>query len=80
VVFSDLRRRPHGARVGLNYDYEVNYRDLRKHFVGTDNRVLLPAIPYSPTENCYPGETSAPARQILQRDTTWAPTRSTAIF
>ncbi len=49
-----------GREFGLDYDYEVNYRDLRKQFAGTNNRVVLPVIPYSPTENCYPGEIFRP--------------------
>jgi len=49
-----------GREFGMDYDYEVNYRDLKRKFAGTDNRVLLPLIPYSPTENCYPGEIFRP--------------------
>lgn len=49
-----------GKEFGLPYDYEVNYRDLQKAWVGSTNWVLLPLIPYSPLENCYPGETFRP--------------------
>jgi microcin C transport system permease protein len=49
-----------GRDFGLPYDYEVNYRDLRTAFAQTKNWVLLPPIPYSALENCYPGETFKP--------------------
>lgn len=49
-----------GREFGLDYDYEVNYRDLRKAFAGTSHWVLLPPIPYGPLENCYPNETFRP--------------------
>lgn len=42
-----------GTDFGLDYDYEVNYRDLQAYFEaqGGDNWVLMPPIPYSPFEN-----------------------------
>lgn len=42
-----------GTDFGLDYDYEVNYRDLQGYFEaqGGDNWVLMPLIPYSPFEN-----------------------------
>ena len=42
-----------GTDFGLDYDYEVNYRDLQVYFEaqGGDNWVLMPPIPYSPFEN-----------------------------
>ena len=58
-----------GRDFGMAYDYEVNYRDLKAQFAGTDNWVLLPPIPYSAVENCY---------RTGPRDTSLAPTRSTA--
>lgn len=47
-----------GREFGLNYDSEVNYRELKAEFAKRDNGdfVLLPLIPYNPLENCYPGE------------------------
>jgi len=49
-----------GRDFGMGYDYEVNYRDLKAQFAGTDNWVLLPPIPYSAVENCYRNETFRP--------------------
>ena len=51
-----------GRDFGLDYDYEVNYRDLRERFAteATGNWVLLPPIPYNALENCYPGEIFRP--------------------
>lgn len=51
-----------GRDFGLDYDYEVNYRDLRTYFAteAAGNWVLLPPIPYNALENCYPGEIFRP--------------------
>ncbi|MEO7598491.1 MAG: ABC transporter permease subunit [Opitutus sp.] len=51
-----------GKEFGLDYAYEVNYRDLDARFKadGGRNRVVLPPVPYSPLENCYVGETFRP--------------------
>lgn len=49
-----------GREFGLDYDYEVDYRSLKAHFAGTENRVWLPLVPYSPTENCYAGDIFKP--------------------
>ena len=51
-----------GRDFGLDYDYEVKYRELRDHFraEGRGNWVLLPPVPYSAIENSYPGETFRP--------------------
>lgn len=51
-----------GNEFGLGYGWEVNYRELREHFASADdgNWVLLPPVPYSPTENAYAGETFRP--------------------
>ncbi len=51
-----------GRDFGLDYDYEVKYRELRDHFrnEGKGNWVLLPPVPYNATENCYPGEVFRP--------------------
>jgi len=42
-----------GTDFGLDYGYEVNYRDLAEKFEtdGGDNWVLMPLIPYNPYEN-----------------------------
>ena len=51
-----------GDTFGLDYQWETDYRQLREQVRGDANRqargdfVLLAAIPYSATENCYPGE------------------------
>lgn len=47
-----------GETFGLGYGWETDYRALREKFraEGGDNWVLLPIVPYSPLENCNPGE------------------------
>ena len=41
-----------GRTFGLDYDYETNYRDLKKRFSkDPDNFVILPPIPYNAYEN-----------------------------
>lgn len=42
-----------GRTFGLDYDYETNYRELRRVFreQGRDNWVLLPPVPYNAFEN-----------------------------
>ena len=62
----------------MDYDYEVNYRDLKEKFSqeGGDNWVLMPAVPYNPLENHAPGGVFKPSppslsdRHILGTDTT----------
>ncbi|MBI4625255.1 MAG: ABC transporter permease subunit [Verrucomicrobia bacterium] len=52
-----------GKEFGLDYAYEVNYRDLRTRFnadAAGRNWVLLPPVPYNPLENCYVGENFRP--------------------
>lgn len=51
-----------GREFGFNYDYEVNYRDLRARMEtnGEQGWVLLPPIPWGPNEDCYPGQFSKP--------------------
>jgi microcin C transport system permease protein len=46
-----------GTDFGLDYSYEVNYRDLRQKFAGEDsgNWLLMPLVPYNPFENHSPG-------------------------
>lgn len=47
-----------GDTFGLGYGWETDYRALRAKFreEGGGNWVLMPLVPYSPLENCYPGE------------------------
>lgn len=67
-----------GTDFGLDYDYEVNYRDLKRRFedTGSDNWVLMPPVPYSPFENHAPGGIFKPlppdagAKHYLGTDTT----------
>tara|TARA_B100000795_G_scaffold146239_2_gene109557 strand:+ start:191 stop:1258 length:1068 start_codon:yes stop_codon:yes gene_type:complete len=67
-----------GTDFGLDYDYEVNYRDLQISFreESGHNWVLMPLIPYNPLENHSPGGVFKPAppsindRHILGTDTT----------
>ena len=42
-----------GSEFGLGYEYETNYRDLKKKFAQetSSNFVLLPPVPYNPYEN-----------------------------
>ncbi len=49
-VFSDVIP---GTTFGLDYKYETNYRALKKLFAkeDTDNFVVMPLVPYSPTES-----------------------------
>lgn len=51
-----------GTDFGLDYSYETNYRELQEKFrrEDSDNRVLMPPVPYSPYENHAPGGTFKP--------------------
>ena len=42
-----------GTDFGLDYDYEVDYRELRKQWQeqDSDNWLLMPVVPYNPFEN-----------------------------
>jgi microcin C transport system permease protein len=67
-----------GTDFGLDYSYETNYRDLKRHFQaqGGENWVLMPLIPYNPYENHAPGgifrplPPSADLQHYLGTDTT----------
>jgi len=67
-----------GTDFGMDYDYEVNYRDLKEMFAqeGGNNWVLMPLVPYNPLENHAPDGVFKPAppsindRHILGTDTT----------
>ena len=49
-VFSDVR---YGNEFGLDYDHEVDYRELQKKFEaeGGENWVMMPLIPYGPKDD-----------------------------
>jgi microcin C transport system permease protein len=67
-----------GTDFGLDYDYEVNYRELQATFdeQSGDNWVLMPPVPYNPLENHAPGGVFKPTspsldtRHLLGTDTT----------
>jgi len=67
-----------GTHFGLDYSYEVNYRELQAHFAtqGEGNWVLMPPVPYNPYENDSDGgmfKPSAPSietQHYLGTDTT----------
>jgi len=40
-----------GSVFNLGYEYETNYRDLKKKFETSSNFVILPPVPYNPYEN-----------------------------
>jgi microcin C transport system permease protein len=40
-----------GSRFNLGYDYETNFRELKKRFEGSSNFVIMPPVPYNPYEN-----------------------------
>jgi len=43
-----------GSVFNLGYEYETNYRDLKKKFETSSNFVILPPVPYNPYENDLP--------------------------
>ena len=51
-----------GTNFGLDYDYEVDYRALRKQWQeqGSDNWLLMPVVPYNPFENDARGQAFKP--------------------
>jgi microcin C transport system permease protein len=51
-----------GTDFGLDYDYEVNYRDLQQAFAEADegNWLIMPLVPYNAYENHAPGGTFKP--------------------
>jgi microcin C transport system permease protein len=67
-----------GTDFGLDYTYEVNYRDLKQKFTEekSDNWVFMPIVPYNPYENHSPGGVFKPDppslgdRHFLGTDTT----------
>ena len=67
-----------GTDFGLDYDYEVNYRELQATFdeQSGDNWVLMPPVPYNPLENhapvgvFKPTSPSLDTRHLLGTDTT----------
>ena len=67
-----------GTDFGLQYDYEVNYRQLQQGWreEGSDNWLLMPPVPYSPYENdardgvFKPTPPSVETRHFLGTDST----------
>jgi microcin C transport system permease protein len=65
-----------GTVFGLDYDYETNYRDLKKRFAAEDtgNWVLMPVVPFNAFENDLredafpPFPPSAASRHFLGTD------------
>lgn len=57
-----------GTDFGLDYDYEVNYRDLQSKFEAEDseNWVLMPAVPYNAYENHAPGGVFRPGAPSIE--------------
>jgi microcin C transport system permease protein len=51
-----------GTTFGLDYDYETNYRELKRIFAerGTEDWVLLPPVPFSPYENEFRADAFPP--------------------
>jgi microcin C transport system permease protein len=51
-----------GTDFGLDYSYEVNYRDLKQKFMeeNSTNWVLMPPVPYNPYENHSNGNAYKP--------------------
>ena len=47
-----------GRTFGLDYDYETDYRELKRSFAESDDGdwVLMPPVPYDPLENDLDGE------------------------
>lgn len=56
-----------GTDFGLEYSYEVNYRELQAKFTAEDgdNWVLMPPVPYNPYENNAAGGIFRPAAPSL---------------
>lgn len=67
-----------GSDFGLDYSYQVNYRDLKEKFAQSDsaNWLIMPLVPYNPFENHSPGGVFKPeapsisTRHFLGTDTT----------
>jgi microcin C transport system permease protein len=67
-----------GTDFGLDYSYEVNYRELQEKFIaqGGEDWVLMPPVPYNPYENnghggmFRPTAPSAENQHYLGTDTT----------
>jgi len=57
-----------GTDFGLDYSYEVNYRELEEHFAetGSGDWVLLPPVPYDPYENNSKGGIFKPSPPSLE--------------
>lgn len=50
-----------GEDFGLDYAYEVDYRELRERLRESDTGFLvMPPVPWGPQDNCFPGEVFKP--------------------
>ena len=60
IFFPTYGEQMSGKDFGLDYEYEVDYRELKKKFIREDagNWVLMPIVPYGPYEMDY-GEEEA---------------------
>ncbi|MFT4823399.1 MAG: microcin C transport system permease protein [Halioglobus sp.] len=57
-----------GTDFGLDYSYEVDYRDLSQHFAdqGEGNWVVMPLVPYNPYENNIDGGVFKPSAPSIE--------------
>ena len=57
-----------GTDFGLDYSYEVNYRDLSHHFAdqGEGNWVVMPLVPFNPYENNSYGGVFKPSAPSME--------------
>lgn len=62
LYFPVLSAQHPGHTFGLNYEYETNYRQLETAFLSQpDNWLLMPLVPFNPTENDFDTGTYPPA-------------------
>ena len=56
-----------GRTFGLDYDYETNYRDLKRAFAenGSSNWVVLPPVPYNAYETDFRSDAFPPYRPSI---------------
>mgnify|MGYP002725680118 CR=1 FL=1 len=62
LYFPTYTRMIPGSRFDLGYEYETNYRELKKKFITEDSKdfVILPPVPYNPYENDLKPDTYPP--------------------
>ncbi|CAH0534205.1 Inner membrane ABC transporter permease protein YejE [Vibrio stylophorae] len=56
-----------GHTFGQDYGYETDYRALKKAFIGSDNLVLMPIIPWNPFEQDYDNDFPPSAPNLEHR-------------